>query len=200
MSHRKSVGVGFLAVLLFALMISTSVMAAPPQPPSAPDFGPNVLIFDPSMPTSEIQAAVDAIYVQQVDDEMGPNRYALLFKPGTYGSNDNPLLVRVGYYTEVAGLGQSPTDVVINGHVDVYNRCLTPDNCIALVNFWRSLSNLTIQVNGLGLDGCRASGNFWAVSQASPMRRVKITGGNLTLMDYCTGGPQYASGGFIADS
>lgn len=200
MSHRKSVGVGFLAVLLFALMISTSVMAAPPQPPSAPDFGPNVLIFDPSMPTSEIQAAVDTIYVQQVDDEMGPNRYALLFKPGTYGSNDNPLLVRVGYYTEVAGLGQSPTDVVINGHVDVYNRCLTPDNCIALVNFWRSLSNLTIQVNGLGLDGCRASGNFWAVSQASPMRRVKITGGNLTLMDYCTGGPQYASGGFIADS
>ena len=200
MSHRKSVGVGFLSVLLFALMISTSVMAAPPQPPSAPDFGPNVLIFDPSMPTSEIQAAVDAIYVQQVDDEMGPNRYALLFKPGTYGSNDNPLLVRVGYYTEVAGLGQSPTDVVINGHVDVYNRCLTPDNCIALVNFWRSLSNLTIQVNGLGLDGCRASGNFWAVSQASPMRRVKITGGNLTLMDYCTGGPQYASGGFIADS
>ncbi len=102
--------------------------------------------------------------------------------------------------TEVAGLGQSPTDVVINGHVDVYNRCLTPDNCIALVNFWRSLSNLTIQVNGLGLDGCRASGNFWAVSQASPMRRVKITGGNLTLMDYCTAGPQYASGGFIADS
>jgi hypothetical protein len=32
------------------------------------------------------------------------------------------------------------------------------------------------------------------------MRRVKITGGNLTLMDYCTAGPQFASGGFIADS
>ena len=32
------------------------------------------------------------------------------------------------------------------------------------------------------------------------MRRVNITGGNLTLMDYCTAGPQYASGGFIADS
>ena len=31
------------------------------------------------------------------------------------------------------------------------------------------------------------------------MRRVNITGGNLTLMDYCTAGPQYASGGFIAD-
>ena len=32
------------------------------------------------------------------------------------------------------------------------------------------------------------------------MRRVDINGGNLTLMDYCTAGPQYASGGFIADS
>jgi hypothetical protein len=102
----------------------------------------------------------------------------------------------VGYYTGVAGLGASPTDVTINGHVDVYNRCLTPDNCIALNNFWRSLSNLTINVKGLS--DCRASGDFWAVSQAAPMRRVNITGGNLTLMDYCTAGPQYASGGFIA--
>ena len=91
-----------------------------------------------------------------------------------------------------------PTDVIINGHVDVYNRCLTPDNCIALNNFWRSVSNLTINV--MGLSGCRSSGDFWAVSQAAPMRRVNITGGNLTLMDYCTAGPQYASGGFIADS
>ena len=32
-----------------------------------PDFGPNVKIFDPSMPVSEIQATVDAIANQQVD-------------------------------------------------------------------------------------------------------------------------------------
>jgi len=185
-------------VLLLTLALGSSVAAAPPTPPAAPDFGPNVIIFDPSMPTADIQATVDAIYAQQVDDEMGPNRYALLFKPGVYGSAATPLIVKVGYYTEVAGLGLLPTDVVINGHVDVYNRCLAADNCIALVNFWRSLSNLTINV--MGLSDCRASGNFWAVSQASPMRRVNITGGNLTLMDYCTAGPQYASGGFIADS
>ncbi len=162
------------------------------------DFGPNVKIFDPSMPTSQIQAAVDAIAHQQVDSEMGTQPYALLFKPGIYGSVANPLIIQVGYYTEVAGLGASPTDVTINGHVDVYNRCLAADNCIALDNFWRSVSNLTINVTGLS--GCRSSGNFWAVSQAAPMRRVNITGGNLTLMDYCTAGPQYASGGFIADS
>ena len=198
MSHGRSMRLLFLVVLMFALMLATSALAAPPS--GAPDFGPNVLIFDPSMPTADIQAAADAIYAQQVDDEMGPNRYALLFKPGVYGSVDTPLIIKVGYYTEVAGLGGQPTDVVINGHVDVYNRCLTPDNCIALVNFWRGVSNLTINVQSAGLDGCRASGNFWAASQAAPMRRVNITGANLTLMDYCTAGPQYASGGFIADS
>jgi hypothetical protein len=172
--------------------------AGPPPPPGPPDFGPNVVVFDPSMPTSQIQATIDAITAQQVDNEFGTQRYALLFKPGTYGTAANPLTFQVGYYTDVAGLGASPTDVTINGHVDVYNRCLTPTNCIALVNFWRSLSNLTINV--MGLSGCRASGDFWAVSQAAPMRRVKIAGGNLTLMDYCTAGPQYASGGFISDS
>ncbi|WP_164703309.1 hypothetical protein, partial [Modestobacter sp. KNN46-3] len=39
-----------------------------------------------------------------------------------------------------------------------------------------------------------------AVSQAVSMRRVQVQGGDLSLMDYCTAGPQYASGGFIADS
>ena len=31
------------------------------------------------------------------------------------------------------------------------------------------------------------------------MRRVNVNG-DTSLMDYCTAGPQYASGGFIADS
>ena len=85
----------------------------------------------------------------------------------------------------------------------MYNRCLADggtSNCIALNNFWRTISNLSLQVNALGQDGCRASANFWAVSQAVSMRRVDVYGGNLSLMDYCTAGPQYASGGFIADS
>jgi hypothetical protein len=180
---------------------STAAQASPSDSwigTSTPDLGANVLIFDPSMSTADIQAKVDAVSAAQVDNEMGTQRYSLLFKPGTYGTPTAPLDFQVGYYTEVAGLGASPTDVTINGHVDVYNRCLTPTNCIALDNFWRSISNLTINVSGLA--GCRSSGDFWAVSQAAPMRRVNITGGNLTLMDYCTAGPQYASGGFISDS
>jgi len=195
------VGVLFLSSLVTALSWSGTAAASPPPAHGGqPDFGPNVKIFDPSMPVADIQAAVDAIRDKQVDNEMGTDRYALLFKPGTYGTVAQPLIIQVGYYTEVAGLGLNPTDVTINGHVDVYNRCLSPGNtnCLALDNFWRSVSNLTINVTGG--DGCRAATNFWAASQASPMRRVNIVGGNLTLMDYCSAGPQYASGGFIADS
>src|SRR5512135_731478 len=198
MLQIKTICIRLLAVLVVFPMISPATSAAAASTPGQPDFGSNVVIFDPSMPARQIQTTVDTIYNQQVNDEMGTNRYTFLFMPGTYGSSANPLIVKVGYYTEVAGLGASPSDVVINGHVDVYNRCLAADNCIALVNFWRSVSNLTINV--MGLDGCRSSGDFWAVSQAAPMRRVDIKGGNLTLMDYCTAGPQYASGGFIADS
>jgi hypothetical protein len=160
-----------------------------------PDFGPNVYIFDPSMSTSQIQATVDGIAAQQISNQFGTQRYALLFKPGTYGSSTTPLNFQVGYYTTVAGLGLSPNDVVINGSVDVRNQC-DNNGCTALDNFWRSLSNLTINVTNPTF-GCY-TGEFWAVSQAAPMRRVHING-LTTLMDYCTG-PSFASGGFIADS
>ena len=219
---RKRPATSLLRLLVVATMAAATVVAtagmtsAKTTPSAAPvhlpmsaapaagqtNLGQNVLVFDPSMPTSEIQAAVDAVATIQIPNQFGTQRYSLLFKPGVYGSVDTPLIFQVGYYTEVAGLGVSPTDVTINGHIDVYNQCTTnPDgsqSCFALNNFWRSLSNLTINVTGLA--GCRGSGDFWAVSQASPMRRVHIIGANLTLMDYCTAGPQYASGGFIADS
>src|SRR5450755_717396 len=172
-------------------------------PAGAPNLGPNVYIFSPSMPQSQIQATVDSISSQQISNQFGTQRYALLFEPGTYGSAADPLIFQVGYYTEVAGLGSVPGDVTINGTIDVYNQCFPPtppatsDNCIALDNFWRSMSNLTINVTGG--TGCQTATDFWAVSQAAPMRRVQVNG-KLSLMDYCNGGPDYASGGFIADS
>jgi hypothetical protein len=184
------------AILALAWSGSAGALADTTTAPSQPSFGSNVDIFDPSMPQSQIQATVDSIANQQVDNQFGSQRYALLFKPGTYGSASDPLNFRVGYYTAVAGLGLSPSDVVINGSVDVYNRCLAPGNCVALVNFWRSLSNLTIKVNTPNF-GCH-TGEFWAVSQAAPMRRVRINGFT-TLMDYCSA-PSFASGGFMADS
>ena len=204
-----SAGYGARPALAAAARVTAPAQAAvtatvDPAVPAAgePDFGPNVYVFTPSMPQSQIQATVDAISAQQISNQFGTQRYALLFEPGTYGSAADPLSFQVGYYTEVAGLGNSPGDVTINGTIDVYNQCFpTTDgssNCIALDNFWRSLSNLTINV--AGQSGCQSGTDFWAVSQAAPMRRVSVTGGNLSLMDYCSAGPQFASGGFIADS
>ena len=164
----------------------------------APDFGPNVYVFTPSMPQSQIQATVDSIASQQVGNQFGTQRYALLFEPGTYGSAADPLFFQVGYYTSVAGLGASPGDVVINGAVDSFNQC-SAGSCTALVNFWRSLSNLTINFPAPQPGGpCARSAEFWATSQASPVRRVAVNGFT-SLMDYCTA-PSFSSGGFIADS
>ena len=169
-----------------------------PRPSSPGVLGSNVIVFDPSMSTADIQAKVDAIADQQVTNQFGTQRYALLFKPGTYGSTTDPLDFQVGFYTEVAGLGQSPDDVTINGSIDVYNQ----SDGTALDNFWRSLSNLHIAVTGPGgngsTNGCYGNTEFWAVSQAAPMRRVDVTG-HTTFMDYCSG-PSYASGGFVADT
>lgn len=179
--------------------------AAPPRAvdPMNPDFGPNVEIFSPETPLAEIQTTLDALADQQRNNEMGSTRHGVYFLPGDYGTVEAPLQFEVGYYTEVAGLGADPGDVRVNGAIEVYNRCLGDggtSNCIALNNFWRTISNLSIEVNKAGQDDCRASANFWAVSQAVSMRRVQTSGANLSLMDYCTAGPQYASGGFIADS
>ena len=51
---------------------------------------------------------VTVVANQQVSNEFGTQRYALLFEPGTYGSAADPLNFQIGYYTSVAGLGRSP--------------------------------------------------------------------------------------------
>ena len=191
------------------LMLSSSVIvsASVRDANAAPDFGPNVHIFTPSMDQSVIQAELNSIAVAQVHNEFGTRRDAVLFEPGTYGSAANPLVFQVGYYTSVAGLGLSPDGVHIKGAIEVSNQC-GANGCLALTNFWRSLSNLTIDVDTAGAPplpatapespGCVSSNDLYAVSQAAPIRRVAVNG-LFFLFDYC--GPKgFASGGFIADS
>jgi len=205
-------------VLIAAAMLAGACFAAAPAIPAAAaaptasaagvvapsttggQFGANVFVFNPSMTQDSIQSTLDSIASQQVSNQFGSQRYAVFFAPGTYGSSADPLIFQVGYYTSVAGLGRSPGDVTINGQINVYNQCFGT-NCIALDNFWRSLSNLTINVTGNkpGGNDCSAATDFWAVSQAAPLRRVQVNG-KLSLMDYCDGSPDFASGGFIADS
>ncbi len=187
------------AAVLTATAAGAEHASADPSPASlCPDavtatFGPYVCLFTPSMSQADIQADVNAIYAEQVDNEMGTTRYALLFEPGTYGSQDNPLDIPVGYYTEVDGLGQDPSGVVINGGVTAIGK----NGSGALDIFWRSVSNLTIHVVPTA-DGCHTGNEMWAVSQAAPMRRVDVKDFT-TFMPYCEN-PNFASGGFVADS
>jgi len=91
----------------------TSPPTPTPTPTSGPpNFGPNVYVFDPSMSSSSIQSTLDSIYNQQQTNQFGTNRYAVLFKPGTYNVGIN-----VGFYEQVLGLGLLPDNVVINGYV-----------------------------------------------------------------------------------
>jgi hypothetical protein len=195
--HGKTViGVALLTLALGAAVPGNAVASADPHQSASttnPSRGPNVLIFNPSMAQSDIQARVDAIYAQQADNEMGTERYALLFEPGTYGSQDDPLDIPVGYYTEVDGLGQDPSAVTINGGVTATGR----NGSGALDTFWRSVSNLTIHVVPTA-DRCHTGNEMWAVSQAAPMRRVDVKD-YTTFMPYCEN-PNFASGGFVADS
>jgi hypothetical protein len=149
-------------------------------PPGTPDFGPNVLTFDPSMSSAAIQSQLDSVYNQQQSNQFGGQRYALMFKPGTYNAN-----VHVGFYTQVLGLGQSPNATTISGGGVNADAQWSSGN--ATQNFWRSVENLT--------DNPSNGQVKWAVSQASPMRRVHIPG-NMILDD--NGG--WSSGGFLGDS
>jgi hypothetical protein len=193
-SRRRPIGVA-VAVGLATLGLLASTQGAFAEPAaSTPDLGPNVVVFTPAMSQADIQAQVDAIYKEQVDNEMGTERYALLFAPGIYGSAAHPLDVKVGYYTEVDGLGQDPSGVTINGGVTATGK----NGSGALDTFWRSVSNLTIHVVQTPSDKCHTGDEMWAVSQAAPMRRVDVKD-HTTFMPYCEN-PNYASGGFVADS
>jgi hypothetical protein len=159
--------------------------SAPPTtvPPGNgnPDLGPNVSIFDPSMSASTIQNRLNTVFNQQQTNQFGTQRYALLFKPGSYNVNAN-----VGFYTQVAGLGLTPDAVNINGAVHAEADWWPDGSQNATQNFWRSAENLSVTPTG-GLDR-------WAVSQAAPYRRMHVRG-NLALDD---GG--WSSGGFISDT
>lgn len=166
-----------LAVTLTLLACNTPSQA---RPRPEPDFGPNVLIFDPAMPSAAIQSKLDAVYSKQVSNQFGPERYAYFFKQGHYD-----LDVNLGFYTQVLGLGRMPDDVVIHGGVQSKAEYLGNGN--ATCNFWRSAENLAVVPTA-------PTPLLWAVSQGTWLRRMHIQG-DLDLWDR-----GWSSGGFLADS
>ncbi len=144
-------------------------------------FGGNVYFFAPEDDPAEVQGILEEIWEKQEKNQFGDDRFAVYFLPGTY---DEEIQARVGFYTQIAGLGASPDDV------SLYN--LTCDarwlgdnkNHNATCNFWRGAENLSVR-----------GYVTWAVSQATFMRRVHI-GKTIYLHD----SRGWASGGFLADS
>ncbi|KAI1480841.1 glycoside hydrolase family 55 protein [Daldinia eschscholtzii] len=154
-------------------------------------FGPNVYVFDPNIPAADVQDKVTTIFKQMEANEFGTERYALLFKPGTY-----KILFDVGFYTQVAGLGRNPDDVLIDGGANVPAYWMPNRN--ATCNFWRAFENFSVNAS--------AATNHTttiAVSQAAPLRRMHVRSSNglwLFQVDPSTGAGGWASGGFMADS
>jgi hypothetical protein len=138
----------------------TTAVPAPAAKGAKPGFGPNVLIFDPAMPSSVIQKQIDAVYATQEHNEFGEQRNALLFLPGNYSVD-----VPVGFYTEVIGLGASPdaTRVAGNVHADANH-----EHNNATTTFWRAAEGLSIKPAGGTMQ--------WAVSQAVSLRRMYVRG------------------------
>jgi hypothetical protein len=146
---------------------------------ATPDLGPNVLVFDPSMPAAQIQQQIDKVYAVEQHSEFGAARYALLFLPGKYNVD-----IPVGFYTQVLGLGASPNAVEIDGNV--HSDASLPNNN-ATCTFWRDAEGFSVKPTGGVMQ--------WAVSQAVPFRRMHVLGNIALHQDH-----GWASGGWISDS
>jgi hypothetical protein len=166
-------------VNLFALLAALILFTVSPSMAAKPDFGPNVLIFNPSLPAAAIQQQIDKVYAVQQRNEFGSERTALLFLPGEYDVD-----LPIGFYTEVIGLGASPDSVHIRGNVHSDGMGKSHN---ATINFWRAAEGFSVTPTGGTMQ--------WAVSQAAPFRRMHILG-NMVLSQL--GG--WSSGGWIADS
>ncbi|KND29167.1 hypothetical protein IQ60_23000 [Streptomyces europaeiscabiei] len=182
-ARRRTRALGFAALAVAMLMsVPTAQTAFGEEVQAVPgggDLGPNVHVFDPSTP--DIQGKVDEIFKKQESSQFGTDRYALMFKPGTY----DDINAQIGFYTQIAGLGLNPNDTTFNGDVTVDAGWFDGN---ATQNFWRSAENLTLNpVSGT---------NRWAVSQAAPFRRMHVKGG----LNLAPDGYGWASGGYIADS
>jgi len=151
-------------------------------------FGPTMLFYDAKYDNiidieEEINRIHDTETLGKIIDKDGRTgeftsvRYGMYFKPGEYKGFE---YFRIGFYTQAAGLGGVPTQTKLHGTIE------TPPhlaNRNATCTFWRGIENIEI-----------TRGQFhWAVSQAAPVRRMKVH----ARSDFDWGG--WASGGYTGD-
>lgn len=144
-------------------------------------FGENVWFFSPEDDPEAVQQELMRLWGGQETNQFGDVRRAIYFLPGEY---DDMICPRVGFYTQVAGLGAMPDDVSLFT-VGCDARWLGDNNNHnATCNFWRGVENLSAR-----------DYVTWAVSQATFMRRV-----HLSKTMYLHDSYGWASGGFLANS
>lgn len=168
-----------LTMGLGAVLPASALAVKAASPASKPDLGPNVLVFDPSMPSGAIQQQIENVYAVEQHSEFGTARYALLFLPGEYHVD-----IPIGFYTQVLGLGATPDGVHIIGNVHA-DASLPGNN--ATCTFWRAVEGFSVTPTGGTMQ--------WAVSQAAPFRRMHVLG---DIVLHQKGG--WASGGWMSDS
>ena len=185
----------------FAIVLLVSAAAIDPEP-NPPKWPASVSVFSPSDSAADIAAVVNAAFATNGGHDppnhgqFSASRFALLFKPGSYSVD-----VPVGFYTQVLGLGASPDDVVFTGAKGVY--CEEGDyqyDVGSLDTFWRGAENFRTAAT-FPWPGMAKGGMLWSVSQAAPLRRVRVDG-ELQLYEYepPAASAGYSSGGFMANS
>lgn len=154
--------------------------------PNPPTWPASVYVFDATM-IAKANATMIEIF-----NTMGPlatgkfssDRYAFLFKPGTY-----ELDVPVGFYTQVIGLGATPSDVTFVAAKGVFAPSEADNNNFN--TFWKAGENFANKPT--------SGSTLWSVSQAAPLRRVRVHGDLLFGSYDADSIPSKGSGGFIAN-
>ena len=139
----------------------------------------NTLMVTDNDDMNKVQERIESVHSRLEkgsDGQFSSERFAMMFYPGEYPR----ITAKVGYYTNLMGLGTSPEDVVLN-NVYVSDDVLSNKN--STCTFWRGVENVTSD-----------SDVMWCVSQATSFRRNKVNG-NLALSS-----SGWSSGGFLANT
>jgi Malectin domain len=165
-----------LSGLMLAMFLPISDQAVAQ---TKPDFGPNVYIVDPSMPSATINATLATLASY---GQFDTRRTAVLFEPGTYTGIES----EVGFYESITGLGETPSAVNLSQSFLESNELIDGNDT---QTFWRSMENLEMTTPGSGT-------LQWGVAQGTSLRRMLIN----NPVELTDSGCNFSSGGFIADS
>ena len=184
---------GLLPLLAVLMSVGPAVSAPPP-----PDLGSNVLVFDPSMPRHRSRRRSTRSRPSRSTTSSGRSATrSCSSRARTARPQSRSLPGRLLHRGRRAGrIADRRHD---QRHVDVYNQCLDAGQ----LHRAEQLLALAVEPDDQRRGPRRLPDRPASSGRSRRPRRCggcNIDGGNLTLMDYCTAGPQYASGGFIADS